>query len=161
MLTYMRSNDAFIGLPHDVFAFTMLQELIARTLGVELGEYRHAVGSLHLYERNRREARQYLKEGWQPTKAMPRMPSADPWNAIRRVLNAERAIRSGRRTNIRTLHPYWLDLVHLLQIYRYSKDRQSTAIMHLKDHMSVRLYDSYIADLANRVRRTRRRKYSA
>lgn len=33
----MRSNDAVIGMPHDVFAFTMLQELIARSLGAELG----------------------------------------------------------------------------------------------------------------------------
>src|ERR1700690_496760 len=36
MITYMRSNDAFWGLPHDVFAFTMLQEYVARTIGVEL-----------------------------------------------------------------------------------------------------------------------------
>lgn len=36
MLTTMRSNDAYIGLPHDVFCFTMLQEVLARTLGVTL-----------------------------------------------------------------------------------------------------------------------------
>lgn len=36
LLTSMRSNDAYIGLPHDVFAFTMLQEIIANTIGVEL-----------------------------------------------------------------------------------------------------------------------------
>jgi len=29
LLTNMRSNDAFIGLPHDIFAFTMLQEIMA------------------------------------------------------------------------------------------------------------------------------------
>jgi thymidylate synthase len=160
MLAYMRSNDAFIGLPHDVFAFTMLQEVIARTLGVELGEYHHAVGSLHLYNRNRREARRYLKEGWQPTKAMPRMPPVDPWSAIRSVLTAERTIRCGRRMSIGALHPYWLDLVRLLQIYRHSKDRRSAAIMHLKGQMSVRLYDTYITDLANRVRRKGRNQYS-
>jgi thymidylate synthase len=53
MATYMRSNDAYLGLPHDVFAFTMLQELVARSLGVEVGVYRHMVGSLHLYEVDR------------------------------------------------------------------------------------------------------------
>src|SRR5262245_55123087 len=36
-VTYMRSNDAFLGLPHDIFAFTMLQEILARSLSVELG----------------------------------------------------------------------------------------------------------------------------
>ena len=39
LLTNMRSNDAFIGLPHDIFAFTMLQEIMARSLGLELGTY--------------------------------------------------------------------------------------------------------------------------
>src|SRR5216684_3838299 len=52
MLTHMRSNDAFLGLPHDVFAFTFLQEIIARSVGVELGLYKHAVGSLHLYDKH-------------------------------------------------------------------------------------------------------------
>lgn len=38
MLTTMRSNDAYKGLPHDIFCFTMLQEVVARTLGLELGK---------------------------------------------------------------------------------------------------------------------------
>jgi thymidylate synthase len=37
MVTTMRSNDAYLGLPHDVFCFTMLQEIIARSLGREIG----------------------------------------------------------------------------------------------------------------------------
>lgn len=73
MFTNMRSNDAFLGLPHDVFAFTMIQEIFARTLGVRLGTYKHAVGSLHLYRKNRKAARQYLNEGWQSTAPMPPM----------------------------------------------------------------------------------------
>src|SRR5580700_2938363 len=52
MLTTMRSNDAYIGLPHDIFCFTLLQEVLARTLGVALGPYSHFVGSLHLYDEN-------------------------------------------------------------------------------------------------------------
>jgi thymidylate synthase len=39
MHTHMRSNDAFFGLPHDIFAFTMLQEIAARELGFGLGRY--------------------------------------------------------------------------------------------------------------------------
>ena len=64
MVVYMRSNDAFWGLPHDVFAFTMLQELIASKLGISLGTYRHAVGSLHIYEDRIPDAQIYLNEGW-------------------------------------------------------------------------------------------------
>jgi thymidylate synthase len=50
MHVHMRSNDAFWGLPHDVFSFTMIQEIAARELGLELGVYRHSVASLHLYD---------------------------------------------------------------------------------------------------------------
>jgi thymidylate synthase len=90
MLTYMRSNDAFLGLPHDIFAFTMLQEIVARSLAIELGSYKHVVGSLHLYDRDRAKARQYLKEGWQSTTDMPPMPKEDPWNSEFRSTCGER-----------------------------------------------------------------------
>lgn len=96
LIASMRSNDAFIGLPHDVFAFTMIQEIIARTVGVELGIYKHAVGSLHLHESDRPGARQYLREGWQSTVPMPPMPNSAPWNAIKVVLRAEHMIRHGK-----------------------------------------------------------------
>jgi thymidylate synthase len=64
MMTNMRSNDAFIGLPHDVFAFTMIHELVARSTGHELGLYNHAVGSLHVYEKtNLRRSSTYQRPG--------------------------------------------------------------------------------------------------
>lgn len=37
----MRSNDAYLGFPHDVFFFTMIQELVARSLGIRVGDYHH------------------------------------------------------------------------------------------------------------------------
>lgn len=49
MIITMRSNDIYLGLPFDVFNFTMIQELLACQLGVELGSYRHFVGSFHYY----------------------------------------------------------------------------------------------------------------
>lgn len=48
-VTFMRSNDAWLGLPYDVFNFTSLQAYVAAALGVEVGSYTHLVGSLHLY----------------------------------------------------------------------------------------------------------------
>lgn len=50
LTTYMRSNDIWKGFPYDVFAFTALQIKMAFELGVEIGEYHHIAGSLHLYE---------------------------------------------------------------------------------------------------------------
>lgn len=50
--TVMRSNDIWLGFPFDVFCFTAMQVKMAMELGVELGDYTHFVGSLHLYERD-------------------------------------------------------------------------------------------------------------
>lgn len=52
MLTYMRSNDLWMGFTYDVFNFTALQVKMAMELGVELGTYTHVAGSLHLYKRD-------------------------------------------------------------------------------------------------------------
>jgi thymidylate synthase len=146
LFTSMRSNDAYIGLPHDVFAFTMLQEIMARSLSVEVGTYKHAVGSLHLYDRHRKNARAYLNEGWQETIAMPPMPQSDPWPSIREVARAERAIRQlgsiGRQRQ--GLEPYWMDIVRLLLVFRHFKQRKLKAIGHIKEQMSVRVFDTYI-----------------
>lgn len=50
MIVNMRSNDIIWGTQYDVFMFTCLQEVIANTLGVELGYYYHNAGSFHVYE---------------------------------------------------------------------------------------------------------------
>jgi thymidylate synthase len=49
MSVMMRSNDIWLGFPFDVFCFTALQVKMAMELGLELGDYTHFVGSLHLY----------------------------------------------------------------------------------------------------------------
>lgn len=46
----MRSNDLFLGLPHNIVQFTTLQEVLAGWIGVEMGGYHHLSDSLHLYE---------------------------------------------------------------------------------------------------------------
>lgn len=147
MLTSMRSNDAFIGLPHDVFAFTMLQEIIARSLSVEPGTYSHAVGSLHLYENKREDTRQYLDEGWQSTtEAMPAMPHGDPWHSIEVVLSAEAQIRTEKDFDISllALDPYWLDLIRLLRVHHRFKHKDYAAIQSVLSEVSFRPYQDYI-----------------
>lgn len=52
MYVSMRSNDIWLGFPYDVFQFTCMQILMSMELGIEVGEYVHSVGSLHLYQRN-------------------------------------------------------------------------------------------------------------
>lgn len=146
MFTNMRSNDAFLGLPHDIFTFTMLQEILARSLSVELGMYKHFVGSLHLYAKNIEGAQKYLDEGWQSTVSMPVMPSGDPWPSISSILKAETEIRTGSGIDVRDLKldPYWADFVRLLKIFQHSKNNETEEIRRLKRKMSSPIYNTYI-----------------
>lgn len=49
----MRSNDVHRGLPYNVVQFTVLQEVMAGWLGLELGGYHHWSDSLHVYLNDR------------------------------------------------------------------------------------------------------------
>ena len=51
-LQTLRSNDMFLGLPHNFVQFTSLQEIFAGWLGIECGSYNQLSDSLHIYEEN-------------------------------------------------------------------------------------------------------------
>ncbi len=46
----MRSNDLFRGVPYNFVQFTVLQEVMAGWLGLEVGSYSHLSDSLHVYD---------------------------------------------------------------------------------------------------------------
>jgi len=60
MITTMRSNDAWLGLPYDIFTFTCIQRLVANALNIPTGTYTHQVGSMHLYEKHWKAAEESL-----------------------------------------------------------------------------------------------------
>jgi thymidylate synthase len=148
MFVTMRSNDAFIGLPHDVFAFTMLQELVARSVGVKIGEYKHCAGSLHLYERDFDAARQYLAEGWQDPIVMPEMPAGEPWRGIDWLQSIEATARMNKEpmpdVNAVEMAPYWQDMARLLLSLRASKDGDANRIAQLKEEMHSEAYRMFL-----------------
>lgn len=49
----IRSNDLFLGVPHNFVQFTVLQEVLAGWLGMEAGPFNVLSDSLHVYERDR------------------------------------------------------------------------------------------------------------
>ncbi len=49
-LQVLRSNDLFLGVPHNFVQFTCLQEVVAGWLGVECGPYHQLSDSLHMYK---------------------------------------------------------------------------------------------------------------
>jgi len=46
----LRSNDLFLGVPHNIVQFTCLQEVVAGWLGLEVGSYHQMSDSLHVYD---------------------------------------------------------------------------------------------------------------
>jgi thymidylate synthase len=126
MHTTMRSQDLWLGFPYDVFTNTLIQELLAGWLGVELGEYHHHIDSLHLYTQHLATA-ENLPADPDPSPVMPAVgvaweqaervlagtltqPSATgldgTWVGFAGVLASYRAWTTGDRDHARTLASY-------------------------------------------------------
>jgi thymidylate synthase len=159
LIVYMRSNDAHTGLPHDLFAFTMLQEIMARSLGLDIGEYTHMVGSLHMYEGDQESANLYVQEGWYARDPMPPMPIGDPWEQIQGLLNEERELREGDALSDAE-HPaagYWADLAALLRIFalthRSVPSRQANIgkVEAIQSALSTRSFNGLIRDRIQKI----------
>ena len=139
----MRSNDAFKGLPHDIFCFTMIQEMIARELGVELGSYNHFVGSFHIYDKDINAAEYYISEGFHDILPMPPMPMGNQFEFVDTLMKAESDIRGGRTNKLYAdLPDYWSDIVRLLKGYELSK--QPYALDDLINSMASPIFRPYI-----------------
>jgi thymidylate synthase len=159
LVVYMRSNDAYIGLPHDIYCFTMIQEIIARSISDELliGTYQHMVGSFHLYEQNKVKIEAYLNEGFQSTTfPMPEMPKENPWRSIEQILKIESKIREGWwDINSINLNSYWLDVAKLLRIYHLSKSSKNEAINALVEINNLEfdssVYQIYVEKVVNKL----------
>ncbi len=148
-IAYMRSNDVRLGLPHDLFAFTMLQELIARSVGVDPGTHTHFAGSYHLYESDLASARAFLDEGWQSSTQMPAMPAGDPWDDVSHLLEVERAIRTGDTDPVGigfSESPYWADLERLLAIFSLWKSHRLGEVEAMRQHLHDPVYQIYVSD---------------
>lgn len=155
LVVHMRSNDAFIGLPHDVFCFSMIQELVARSVGAELGQYIHLAGSLHLYEVNAQDARRFLDEGYYFTNEMPPMPGPNTMAGVEETLAFESQLRSGEdpfSTSLPSV-PYWADLARLLVVFKLVRAGRSSEVAAVVDDMTTEVYKLYVEDHLDRKTR--------
>ena len=94
LIVNMRSNDLVLGFTYDVFSFTMLQEMMAIELGVELGHYFHNAGSMHIYERNYPLLKNHTNSKY-ADKIMNRMPQdvEELDNYKKRLINLESSLK--------------------------------------------------------------------
>ena len=127
-ITHMRSNDAILGLSYDLFLVTMLQELLAETLSVELGYYYHFANSMHLYERHFSLAESIIKADYSATYAMPQMTD---FAQIPVFLRCEAAIREHTEIPAHTdqLADYWKNFVGVLKAYQLKKDSHNQKLI--------------------------------
>ena len=129
-LTFMRSNDIILGLPYDIFFFTMLHEIMAAELGVGLGTYSHRVGSMHIYDHHLDWAKKILKDSPQESAGMPPMQGIEQ---ISSFLDAEELIRVNHwdsvseQINKVDLNEYWMELLNVFITFKQKKRNKEYA----------------------------------
>lgn len=107
----MRSWDAWLGLPYDLFNFCMLASCVAAELSVYPGTVTVQAGSLHLYDRNREAAQKLIDSGPHYTHSPPLVPV--PTQLI--DVQSMRALEGGARAgHIGTTREPWVRFMEVL-----------------------------------------------
>lgn len=122
MSTTMRGQDVWIGMPYDLFFYTVLHELVAGWLGAELGVFHHHVGSLHIYENHLDQADELTSVT--ASAVMPDLTT--PWRGFDDLLDQV----EGRDA---TGQPGWDAMSETLRSYRLWKDGSREQAWRLAD----------------------------
>ncbi|MDP7194891.1 MAG: thymidylate synthase, partial [SAR202 cluster bacterium] len=131
MICFMRSQSVLFVMPYDVFINTMLQEYMAKRLGVEIGNYYHTGGSFHFFENETKFAEKIIEADYiiPENFSMPKMYD-NVLDGLNHVLEHETLIResavAGSYIHLPDDHAdeygkYWGDIIRLLEIYAIDK----------------------------------------
>lgn len=158
MITTMRSNDVWLGLPYDLFAFMMIQQMIAEATGLTLGFYYHQAGSMHIYEEHERHFVNWegdmsivdpLKIAWDP--------EAPTLARLRGIVKQEEIIRTQRWDNRQDQiaavfghHSIATTLLVLATLQNFDRVMTAEERLYLKQIIDERLVDAADATLKRR-----------
>jgi hypothetical protein len=163
--TVMRSNNAVTLLPFNIFEFSLVGELVASSIALDLGPYVHFAASMHVYDEARdwgqKIVAEYRKAGRAIESAsMPPMPSSPlPLEQVRRLAQLEARLRhsygdltSGNtgallQSAINDLDPYWLAFFRVLASYTLLKSGKFEAAVEVASELPAYFRESTLGIL--------------
>jgi thymidylate synthase len=74
---YQRSADAFLGVPFNISSYALLMQMIAHVCNLEVGEFIHTFGDLHIYQNHLEQVEELLKREPLP---LPKLEFVDAEN---------------------------------------------------------------------------------
>ena len=145
----MRSNNAFVLFPYNIFEFSLLSEIIAAECGVPFASLTYSAMSMHIYDGDRKNAQNVADESEVQTTAFPPMPRSPlPMEQIRELVKLEAEARhvANGLTRSKTeewvrqasnkLDPYWCQFFYLLLIQMCSKYKLRDSVDYVAELIS-------------------------
>jgi thymidylate synthase len=80
----MRSNDVFLGAPFNIASYSLLTHILAREVGLEVGDFVHTIGDAHIYSNHFDQVREQLSRNEYP---LPKLVIADDFDLSDRLKN--------------------------------------------------------------------------
>lgn len=131
MIVFVRSSSVWAVFPIDFFLFSMLQEIIAAELGIEVGTISFMIGSMHFYKQDLESINLVMNHGMMaPTYEMgPLFTEHSP--KLEDMIDAEQKIRKHRagfnfdpKLMLRYKDEEWAQMLHALIVYRNILDKE-------------------------------------